>query len=158
MRMSGLALVFALVVILPACGGKTPSAPTPVTVVTTTTTTSVPPTTTVPTTTTTTTTAPAGVSQFDGAYRGTFRGTFSGVPVSGPVEFRTSNGAVTVTQPADGTGRVDATGLTSFGGVVTGLGTNCTFTGSVAVTNGTARASGAWACGSSGSGTWEATR
>ena len=157
MRISSLALVFALVVILPACGGKTPSAPTPVTVVTTTTT-SVPPTTTVPTTTTTTTTAPAGVGQFDGAYRGTFRGTFSGVPVSGPVVLRILNGAVTVTEPADGSGRIDATGRTTFAGVVSGLGTNCTFTGAVAVTNGTARGSGDWTCSSSGSGTWEATR
>jgi hypothetical protein len=106
--------------------------------------------------------APPNVRQFDGSYGGSYAGRFAGESVSGPVAFTVSNGAITVTVPGRGSGSVDAAGSASFSGSLGVEGVSCTFSGSFQVSpSGSASASGTWSCpglGSSGQGTWSATR
>jgi hypothetical protein len=99
---------------------------------------------------------------FDGSYSGGFTGTFAGEGVSGPVELSVSNGRITVTEPASGSGAVDSGGSANFSGGLGIEGISCSFSGTFSATaGGGAQASGSWQCsgqGEGGSGSWRASR
>jgi hypothetical protein len=117
--------------------------------------------------------ASTDVSRFDGTYVGSYTGTVNvtGAPlqhVNGTVQFSVTNGVITVTSPASGTGTLHANGDGSFsgsGGVSIGITTfNAVFSG---VKNSTSvTAGGSWHFSESypglgsaiGNGGWTATR
>ena len=109
----------------------------------------------------------AAISQFNGTYSGSYRGTWypkdgASVPVSGSVAFSVTNGTITVTAPASGSGSLSATGVVLFGGG-TAEGLTCTFGGKFNLTStGRVSAGGSWRCdgGEEGSsnGSWTGAR
>jgi hypothetical protein len=99
---------------------------------------------------------------FDGAYSGSFTGSFAGEGVHGPVGLSVSNGRITVTEPASGSGEVSGNGSANFSGGLGIEGISCSFTGTFSLTSGGgASADGGWECSGGderGSGSWRATR
>jgi uncharacterized membrane protein YgcG len=104
----------------------------------------------------------AAKNTFDGSYRGTFSGSYAGAPSTGSVAFSVANGAMTVTQPGQGTGSVSSSGAASFSGSLGVAKIDCKFVGAFQSPTGSqqgARASGSWSCagmGQTGKGTWSA--
>jgi len=103
-------------------------------------------------------------TNYDGSYQGTYNGSFAGSPATGSVAFSVANGAITVTDPGQGTGTVDSSGSATFSGSL-GLGSiACKFTGAFRSSSGAQKgvhASGSWTCtgsGQTGKGTWSADR
>lgn len=100
--------------------------------------------------------------KYDGSYRGTYSGSFGGEPATGSVAFTVANGAMTVTEPGQGTGTVDSSGAATFSGSLGVAKVNCKFIGIFSSSTGKqqgARASGAWTCAGmqqTGKGTWSA--
>ena len=107
--------------------------------------------------------APAA-GKYDGSYQGTYDGSFAGAPVTGSVAFSVANGAITVTDPGQGTGTVDSSGSATFSGSLGVAHVTCKFTGAFRSSTGAqqgTRASGSWSCagsGQTGKGTWGADR
>jgi hypothetical protein len=107
------------------------------------------------------------LTSFDGAYTGGYSGSHIGggggpaAPDSGPVSLSISNGVITVTVPAPGSGALNATGLITIGNV-TGGGYTCSFGGRVNLIGTKSSASGTYSCTTLGGGTswgsWNATR
>lgn len=102
--------------------------------------------------------------KYDGSYHGVYRGSFAGNPATGPVAFSVANGAITVTDPGQGTGTVDSSGAMTFSGSL-GMGNiTCKFAGTFGSSTGQqqgARAAGSWSCegaGQTGKGQWSADR
>lgn len=100
--------------------------------------------------------------KYDGSYHGMYSGAFAGQPATGSVAFSVANGAISVTDPGQGTGSVDSSGATTFSGAL-GLGNiSCKFVGTFRPPTGKeqgAHASGSWSCagaGQAGKGTWSA--
>jgi hypothetical protein len=105
---------------------------------------------------------------FDGSYTGVYSGrlTFNGMvsPTAGSVAFSVSNGVITVTSPASGTGKILPSGQTTFGSVFAGVGRG-TFSGFFSKSGSAINASGGWTVNAStpygtvvGNGSWSAHR
>lgn len=103
-------------------------------------------------------------SKYNGSYQGAYNGSFAGNSVMGSVEFSVSNGAITVTDPGQGTGTVDSSGAATFSGSLGVARVTCKFNGAFRSSTRTqqgVRASGSWSCtgsGQTGKGTWSADR
>ena len=102
--------------------------------------------------------------KFDGSYHGMYSGSFAGNSAAGNVAFSVANGAITVTDPGQGTGTVSSSGATTFNGSL-GMGNvTCKFVGAFQLPAGKqqgARASGTWSCsgaGQTGKGKWSAAQ
>ena len=97
--------------------------------------------------------------KYDGSYHGMYSGSFAGQEATGSVAFSVANGAITVTDPGQGTGSVDSSGATTFSGSL-GLGNiSCKFVGNFRSASGKPHASGSWSCtgaGQTGKGSWSA--
>jgi hypothetical protein len=100
--------------------------------------------------------------KYDGSYHGMYNGSFADNTATGPVAFSVANGAITVTDPGQGTGTVDSSGATTFSGSL-GMGNiTCKFVGTFQLSTGKQRgdhASGSWSCtgaGQTGKGKWSA--
>ena len=109
--------------------------------------------------------AATDVGRFDGSYTGSYSGTatYQGIvePVSGSVAFSVTDGRITVTTPASGSGTLAANGNGSFasGGLLDGAVFSGTFLG-VAGTK-KVDASGGWSFseqGTVGTGAWTASK
>jgi hypothetical protein len=102
-------------------------------------------------------------SNYDGSYRGTYSGTFGDDSATGSVAFSVAKGAMTVTDPGQGTGTVDSSGAATFSGSLGVAKVDCKFVGSFQPTGDPkgVHASGSWTCagmGQTGKGTWSADR
>lgn len=103
-------------------------------------------------------------NKYDGSYQGSYSGSFAGNSVMGSVEFSVANGAITVTDPGQGTGSVDSSGAATFSGSLGVARVTCKFSGafrSLGRAQQGVRASGSWSCtgsGQTGKGTWSADR
>ncbi len=100
--------------------------------------------------------------KYDGSYHGMYNGSFADNSATGPVAFSVANGAITVTDPGQGSGTVSSSGATTFNGSL-GMGNiTCKFVGTFQLSTGKqqgARASGTWSCsgaGQTGKGKWSA--
>ena len=100
--------------------------------------------------------------KYDGPYHGMYSGAFAGRPATGSVAFSVASGAITVTDPGQGTGTVDSSGATTFSGSLGVADIACKFVGTFRSPTGKqqgAHASGSWSCtgaGQTGNGTWSA--
>lgn len=103
-------------------------------------------------------------SKYDGSYQGMYSGSFAGHPAMGSVAFSVANGVITVTDPGQGKGAVDASGSATFSGSLGMASITCKFTGAFRSSTDAqqgVRASGSWSCagsGQTGKGTWSADR
>jgi|GEM_PF-2133836 len=101
-------------------------------------------------------------SNYDGSYSGSYNGSFGDEHAKGSVAFSVANGAMTVTAPGQGTGRVDSSGAATFNGSLGVAKIDCKFVGVFQSSAGKQQgmhASGTWSCtgmGETGKGTWSA--